>query len=261
MLRDIQSAFRRGLLEGFAPDDLADAVGDRIPREVRLAVHRNNVAGSLEQVLAAAFPAVAHLLGAEAFRQVAQAYVRAAPPRKPQLWSYGDGFPSFLSGQAALDGHETCAEVARLDWAFHFAYFAADAPPLAPAALQSVPVERYPSLRFVLHPSVRLLALRFCVLELWQAARRGEEGARCDPRTPRPDGEDCEYALAARPAHEVRAGRLGKGEFTLLIALSAGATLAEAAEAAASTDPTLDLQAALAAHLRHGTFTDFSHPP
>jgi hypothetical protein len=261
MLRDFQASFRRGLLEGFGSAETADAVGDRIPREVRVSVHRRNVQGSLGEVLKAAFPSVLHLIGPEAFDAVAQAYVRAVPPKRPQLWSYGDNFPSFLSGQASLEGHDTCAEVARLDWAFHLAYFAADAPPLVPLALQAVPIERYPTLRFVLHPSVRLLALRFCVFDLWEAGRRGAEGARCDTRTPRVDGEDCEYAFVARPEHEVRAGRLGKGEFTLLIALSASATLAEAAEAASSTDPTLDLQTSLAAHLRRGTFTDFSHEP
>jgi hypothetical protein len=259
MLREFQASFRRGLLEGFEPADAAGAVGDRIPSEARLSVYRNNLFSSLTGVLQAAYPAVAHLVGAQAFDEVAQAYIRAVPPRKPQLWSYGDNFPSFLSGQAALEGHDTCAEVARLDWAFHLAYFAADAPALSPVALQAVPVAHYPQLRFVQHPSVRLLALRFCVFDLWQAARRGEQGAHCDTRTPRPDGEDCEYAIVSRPGHEVRVTRLGKGEFTLLIALSASATLAEAAEAASSTDPTLDLQTTLAAHLRLGTFTDFSN--
>jgi hypothetical protein len=82
MLRDFQSSFRRGLLEGFEPADAGDAVSDHIPREVRVSVHRHNVQGSLSEVLKAAFPAVHHLIGPDAFDGVAQAYIRAVPPRR-----------------------------------------------------------------------------------------------------------------------------------------------------------------------------------
>lgn len=248
MLRDLQTAMRRELLStgtGLPPG----VIGDHIPAPLRFAIHANNVVGSLVEALEAAFPVTARLMGREAFRSAAMRFVRGNPPRVPQLLAYGDRFPGHLD--RVVPDRPAAGELARFEWAWNAAYFAADAPVLDIATLRALPTDRYAALRLHLHPSAHLLTCAFPVLDLWDALRRGE--------SPDPSAER-QHILIVRPLLEVQSVTLGAGELTLLMALSAGADLAHAAMAAGGTEPGFDLQATLLAHLQLGTFSAFTIP-
>ncbi|MBP2296084.1 HvfC/BufC N-terminal domain-containing protein [Azospirillum rugosum] len=249
MLHDLQAAMRCELLRagtGLPPGIESDA----IPASFRFAIYANNVAGSLVEALEAAFPATLRLLGGAVFRTRALAFVRRHPPGAPQLLAYGDGFPDHLARR--VPERPAAADLARLEWAWNAAYFAADAPVLDIAALRALPAERYPALRLALHPSAHLLTCAHPVLELWNALRRGGEAPTATAGT--------QHLLIVRPLLEVQAVTLGPGEMTFLMALSAGSALSRAAAAAVSTEPGFDLQATLLAHLQLGSFTAFTIP-
>jgi len=250
MLRELQDAFRRGVLDGDGADACALIASDAIPAERRLAIYRNNTFGSLATVLRAAFPVVCRLVGEPFFRQAAAAFVRTAPPRVPQLLAYGDGFPAFLAGFPPARPLPYLSATASLEWARQEALFAADAVPLGADALAAVPPEAVAGLGFVLHPSARLVASRFPVLRIWQANRPENE------RVPRVDvNAGGEAVLVLRPDGAVHNHLLSPGDLALLRALGDGAPLAmAAAAAAAAAEPDFDLQGALAGHLTRGTF-------
>lgn len=253
MLRELQQAFRRGVLSGEDdPAALAVIAPDHIPPAQRFGIYRNNTSGSLVGVLMAAFPVVTRLVGEPFFRQMARTYVQARPPRVPQLLAYGSDFPDFLSEFAPARKLPYLPDVARLEWARQEAYFAADAVPLAPQSLQAVPAEAYAGLRFAPHPSARLVDSRFPVQAIWEANQpQNETVARVDL------GQGGERALILRPARLVLVYTLSPGNFALVTAMAGGASLAEAAGAALASEPAFDLQAALAGHLQRGTFTSF----
>ncbi len=265
MLRDLQTAMRRELLRagtGIPPG----IEGDGIPASIRFAIHANNVVGSLVEALEAAFPATARLLGGPAFRRTALAFVRRHPPRVPQLLAYGDHFPDHLAHTTAAP--LAAADLARLEWAWNAAYFAADAPVLDITALRAVPGDHYPALRLALHPSAHLLTCAHPVLELWDALRRGETipapapaPQHLLPQNLLPQNLLPQNLLVVRPLLEVQAVTLGSGEMTLLMALSAGSDLSHAAMAASALEPGFDLQGTLLAHLQLGSFTAFTTPP
>jgi hypothetical protein len=254
MLRELQDAFRRGVLEGDDADARALIASDAIPAERRLAIYRNNTFGSLVTVLQAAFPVVCRLVGEPFFRQAAAAFVRAAPPRVPQLLAYGDAFPDFLAGFPPARSLPYLADTARLEWARQEALFAADAAPLAPDAvapdaLAAVPPETVAGLGFELHPSARLVASRFPILRIWQANQ--PENATV-PRVDVTAGG--EAVLVLRPDGAVHSHLLSPGDLALVKALDDGAPLAVAAARAAAAESGFDLQQALAGHLTRGTF-------
>ncbi len=250
MLRELQDAFRRGVLEGDDAAACALITADAIPAERRLAIYRNNTFGSLVTVLQAAFPVVCRLVGEPFFRQAAAAFVRAAPPRVPQLLAYGDGFPGFIASFPPARPLPYLADTARLEWARQEALFAADAAPLAPAALAAVPAEAVAGVAFDLHPSARLVTSRFPVLRIWQANQPG------NATVPRVDvSAGGEAVLVLRPDGAVHNHPLSPGDLALLRALGDGAPLAVAAASAAAAEPGFDLQHALAGHLTRGTFT------
>jgi hypothetical protein len=217
--------------------------------ESGLAVHRNNVMSGLIKAVAARFPVVRRLLGEESFLESIRRFIVAEPPRSPLLLEYGDGFPQFLRrlGDDACAAH--IADIADLEIARVKAYHAADATPLPPQAFAAIAAERLAGLRLSLHPSVSLLQSQFPVVSLWHAH---QESGDAPLRQSRP-----EAALIARPALEVEVWNLPPGGFAFLSALSRGATMAEAAEAARDAAPDFDLAVNLALMIEAGIVTGF----
>jgi hypothetical protein len=242
-----------GLQQSFAaavlglPGGLPVRAATAARAESGLAVHRNNVMSSLIKVVAARFPAVRRLLGEESFFESIRRFIAAEPPRSPLLLEYGDAFPEFLR---RLDAAAGCiADVAELEVARVKAYHAADAAPLPPQAFAAIPAERLAGLRMKLHPSVSLLQSRFPIVSLWHASQQAGEVALPQERT--------EAALIARPALEVEIWNLPPGGLAFLTALSRGATMAEAAEAAMDAAPDFELAVNLSVLIEAGIVTGF----
>lgn len=253
MLRDDQSAIRRALLDdGIAPPCL---IGSQARALRRFGVHRRNVRASLVGTLAAAFPATRVLLGEAVFARCAAAFVQAHPPRRPELFAYGDGFPAFLTACPSGAPEPRAPALAAFEWLRQLAYFSEDAPSLAIEAIRAVPETEYPYLRFRLHPSARLAVFHVPVLALWRACLAGppdtDDGV---------DGEALMPVLVMRPRMDVCVAELTQGAAALLKALARHATLIEAADAALEADASFDVRDALAEHLGLGTFAGFSRP-
>ena len=75
------------------------------------------------------------------------------------------GFSPALSLRAQL---AYLPDVARLEWAWHRAFHAADRAPLALERLAAVPPERYGQVRFRLHPSAQFIASDYPLLRIWE---------------------------------------------------------------------------------------------
>lgn len=246
---DFQARFARAVLDPDCPVPAGMASHLRARPVKRFSVYRNNVYAGLISVLGGRFPVVERLLGAEFFSATARAYVDARPPDSPVLMRYGVSFADFLDGFEPVADVPYIGDVARLEWAWHEAYHAADATPLAPDALASVAPEEAESLRFDMHPSMRLVRSRYPVVTIWSANRR------CDRPKALDAGSGSEDALIARPGLTVEVRRLPEGGAVFITALLEGRTLGEAAGAAAEADPAFDLQANLAGLIRSGAIT------
>jgi hypothetical protein len=217
--------------------------------ESGLAVYRNNAMSGLIKVVAARFPVVRRLVGEDCFFEKVRRFIAAAPPRSPLLLDYGNGFPQFLR----RPGDDACiayiADIADLEIARGKAYHAADAEPLPRQAFAAIPAEQLAELRLTLHPSVSLLQSQFPIVSVWHESQQGGDVAL---RQWRP-----EAALIARPALEVEIWNLPPGGFAFLTALSRGATLAEAAEAATYAAPDFDLAVNLSVMIEASIVTGF----
>jgi hypothetical protein len=241
-LRELQAAFAQAMLRG-ETGPLPGHIEPRgLPPAVRLAVYRNNVRYSLLRVLQGNFPATRRRAGDRPFDEAARAYCVAHPPSMPQLHAWGGSFPNFLGEAGPLRGRADFVALAELEWAREAAYHAADAASLTPADLAAISAEAYPTLRLPLHPTAMLADSRWSLWSWWS----GDDAA-----------QGPESVLVVRPAMEVLTWRLGRGEHALLAALRDGAVLADAAEAAVSVEPDIDLQATLARHLAGGSFAAF----
>ena len=148
------------------------------PADARLAVYAFAWFERLRSVLADDFAALARALGEPAFRELAAAYLRAHPPRRPSLREAGAQLPGFLARSPAAAElrrrHPFAPDLARLERALVEAFDAADAPALAPEALAALPPERWAELRFRFQPALQLLELAHPAARLRTAHDRGE---------------------------------------------------------------------------------------
>lgn len=246
MLRDLQQSFARALLDrGAPPPD--EVRSDRLSAADRFSAYRNNVVGSLVNVLAAAFPATEALAGVDNFRYAAQAFLSQNPPKQARLLAYGAEFPLWLRMFRPAQAKPWLAELARLEWARNEALFAADADPVRIEALANLSAEAIPTLRFTLLPSARLIAAAWPVHELWQQVQDGKISAE-------PPVRRDQQVLVLRPGLSVKQLPLEPADAALLEALNAGETFATAAEAALAAEATCDLQQLLLGHLVRGSF-------
>lgn len=221
----------------------------------RYNVYRNNVTASLIEALAAIYPAVQRLTGADFFRAMARFHIRATPPASPLLFDYGRDFPAFIAGYAHAQALPWLADVARIERAWLDAYHAADAAPLAPDALARVPPERLAQVSFVPHPAFRLVRSSYAAVTIFAANRGGDAPAgTIDAGVP-------EDALITRPDLDVMVRHLPTGGAVFLDALALGRPLGEAAAAALEAAPDFDLGTALVAMIEAGAFTSLSTDP
>lgn len=227
--------------------------GDPASVAERLAIYRRAIFANYRNALAATYPVVLQLLGAQPFRAAVDAFVRAQPSTCGDLNGYGDAFPAFLADGEHADRLPGLADVARLEWAIDEAHRAADAdadgtPERVLASLAAVPADRLSEATLRLDPSCRLLASDYPVLAIWKANQPGNTGD-----TTVPSDASGDALLVRRDAGGIGIERLAPGDYAWLAAFAAGATFAAAIDAASRADPGFDLGRALHTHIGAAT--------
>jgi hypothetical protein len=244
MTAAFEASFAGALLDAGAPvPDTVAAPQAQAAR--RFAVHRNNVVAGLVNALRSRFPATEKVVGDEFFAAMARAFVAARPPRTPLLARYGNEFPCFIAAFAPARELPYLADVAELEAARTRAYHAADAVPVDARAFAALDGNTVGGLRFALHPSAEIVRSPHPIVTIW-AMNSGKQplAAIEDWR-----GED---ALVIRPHLDVEVRLLPRGGAAFVLALAAGRTLAEAAEAAFADHSGFDLADSLAGLINSG---------
>jgi hypothetical protein len=250
-LPELQRGFAAAIFgEGDAP--FVDHVRDgRFPGARLVQIYRNNTFASLTAALEAVYPVVVRLVGDGFFRYAADTYIHAHPSTSGNLHDFGGRFGAFLATFPAAASLPYLPDVARLEWAYHRVFHAADHPPLALAQLAAVPPAQHGQLVFGLHPATRLLESDYPVLRIWQANQPGAADEHVDLDT----GGD--RLLVFRRALDIEFKRLSAGELRLLRAFSVERRFAEASTAALEAEAQLDLGEILRQHVALGTVASF----
>ena len=240
-LAELQSAFIDALRKPEMPVPDAIREKDGEPAKRRFDVYRNNVVAGMTDALRATYPAVEKLVGAEFFAASVRVFLDRHPPRSPLLFRYGESFGDFLDAFPPAASTAYIGDVARLEWARLQAYHAEDADPLAVDALGAF-LENHAGeegidvgkLGFTLHPSVALIRSRFPIVSLWAASTGQASSEDVDMKR-------SERALVIRPALSVETRQLPESSFAFMSMLQDGASLEQAAAAAAVDAEDFDL--------------------
>ena len=209
--------------------------GDR-----RIAIHRHHVASSLAKVLASTFPTVQALVGADFFRQLAQAFVARELPTQPVLSEYGASFADFVASYAPAAGLPYLPDMARLDWALNVAFHSSRGAHLAAADLAALPPDRLAASSFVLAPGSALIRSDFPIDLVWAASQPGAPDDKVDI------GQGPARLLVLRRSDDAGFLVLGEGEAAFVHRLGAGLSLEVAAGAAFAADSVFELSRSFA---------------
>ncbi len=210
-------------------DDLVPAgVAERGARLRRgLQAYRANGASVAERALAAAYPTLWALVGAEDAAALARALWRASPPRRGDLAQWGQDLPAFIEAQHDLDAWPYLADCARLDAAL-LRCEAAHEPALERATLALLAEHDPAALRLHLQPALQLLASAWPIATLHAAHQPAAAADALERARAAVTLRLRESVLVARAGWRAQPRVLDAPDFAWMQALQGGATLADA---------------------------------
>ncbi len=213
---------------GPAPADLPLRDGARRALQ-GLDAYRINAAAIAQRALAAVFPTVAALIGAEDFERLAHDFWRAEPPTCGDLGEWGGGFPVWLEMHEAFTAWPYFGDAARLDLALHRCERAADAR-FDAESLGLLSNTEPDQLTLTLMPGSALIDSVWPIVAI-HAAHHGAEGGFDAVRVALDNGV-AEAALVVRKGWRASVQRLDPISARWTAQLLAGATLDHALAAA-----------------------------
>jgi hypothetical protein len=179
----------------FTPRPDALVVSDaRATAAERVEVYANMYRLRIAEALESQFPRLARLLGADAFADLAFAYVTDHPSRNPSLRFLGAQLPDWLERRRGSVG---LSDLARLEWARSDIFDVVDEPTLTVDALRAWPLDDFLRLPVKLVAAHRIITVDFAISAFWErigAATAPADGAMTD--------EGCHHAAPVDAALE-----------------------------------------------------------
>ncbi|WP_337883320.1 DNA-binding domain-containing protein [Chromobacterium haemolyticum] len=232
------SDWQAELLERIADPSLSAETASAL-NPAGLAVYRNNYRVGLIDTLAFIYPVCRQLVGGDFFTGLARVFIGGHPSLSGNLHLYGAAFGDFVAGFEHARELPYLADVARLEWRVHRAYYAADAAPADSAALAAFPQQRWGELKLRPLPDVAALLSPWPAASIWLAHQRQPVELNVDLHS------QPEAMLIYRLQGRVQVEIVGAGLAALLQAFRDGATLEAAVEQALAAEAGFDLQAGL----------------
>ena len=250
-LREIQQAFSDGVIEG-TYHAVAGAIhpGESALRSV--ALYRRLIRNNYTQVLKITYPVLSRFVGERYFGIVARWYLKKYPSTSGDLFPYGRHLLAFLN---VVHIPPLLAELARLEWACHEVYQAADSLPLSGEQLRAIASGDPSQVTFHLHAASRLLSFPFPVHRVWLAL---QPEAPADDVVDLPLPEQETGVVVTRGDGKVQVTPLARTDYLLLEAMSRGVDAASVEQMAIEFEPEFDFPRFLATVLNLRIITGFS---
>lgn len=175
MLHELQEKFFNSV---YQPEDAAPGFvkpGNLSVHE-QLAIYRESILGGMSKALAEVYPVCHQLVGGDFFNHMADAYVRQYVSTTADITCYGAQLADFIEHFEAASSVPYLADVARLEWAWHYALNAPDEPVLCGRELNQVAGSDYARIQLQLQGSATLLRSPYPVLHIWQVHQEDYEG-------------------------------------------------------------------------------------
>ena len=250
-LREIQQAFSDGIIKG-TYHAVAGAIHPAASALRSVALYRRLIRNNYTQALKVTYPVLSRFVGERYFGLVARGYFKKYPSTSGDLFLYGCHLPAFLS---ELQLSPLLIELARLEWACHEAYQAADSQPLSHDQLHALASVDPAQVTFHLDAASRLLSFPFPVHRVWLAL---QPEAPADEVVDLPLPEQETGVVVTRGDGKVQVMSLAWLDYRLLEAMSRGADAASVERMAIESEPGFDFPRFLATVLNLGVISGVS---
>lgn len=250
-LREIQLAFSDAVIEG-SHQAVAETIVSETSALRNVALYRRLIRYNYTQVLKITYPVLHRFVGERYFGIVARGYIKKHLSTSGDLFPYGRHLPAFLN---ELQVSPLLVELARLEWACHEAYQAADSPPLSQDQLQAVAAVDPSRVTVQFHAASRLLSFPFPVHRVWLAL---QPEAPTDEVVHLPLSEVETGVVVTRGDGKVLVTPLAKQDYLLLEAMSRGVDLASVERMAVASEPEFDFARFIATVLSLDVIAGFS---
>ena len=250
-LREIQQAFSDGIIKG-TYHAVAGAIHPAASALRSVALYRRLIRNNYTQALKVTYPVLSRFVGERYFGLVARGYFKKYPSTSGDLFLYGCHLPAFLS---ELQLSPLLIELARLEWACHEAYQAADSQPLSHDQLHALASVDPAQVTFHLHAASRLLSFPFPVHRVWLAL---QPEAPADEVVDLPLPEQETGVVVTRGDGKVQVMSLAWLDYRLLEAMSRGADAASVERMAIESEPGFDFARFMTTILNLRIITGFS---
>lgn len=221
----LRAVLRTGDRAALAPWLAPGHAARHMQQQRGLRAYRANGQALAERALAAAYPVLAQMIGAEDFAQLARHFWSVQPPERGDIACWGSTLANFIDAAPQLATEAYLGDVARLEWLIHLASSAADVNTDLPsfALLASGDAAQY---TLTLGAGLALLASDYPVASLVNAHLHGEPTL---PEVAQKLADGCaEHALVWRQGFKPCVRASSTAEHRLLGALLAGGSLLDA---------------------------------
>ena len=176
MLHKLQSGFVSAIYKGTntsTDNNFLGAIKERdgLSAAEQLAIYRNSHFGGLTNALAEIYPAIKLLVGEHFFDAMAWRYIKFHPSQHYDLNQYGQGLAKFIGNFRPADTLPYLADVARLEWAWHQAFYATEHKPITETDLRQLARGQHRRLSLYLPDSAHLLSSPYPVHRIWDIAQ------------------------------------------------------------------------------------------
>jgi len=160
----------------------------RCSAQERLSIYGDGYRQRLLAALKTDFPALHALLGDMAFDRLGRAYIDAYPSQHPSLRWFGRHVSKFLRQTPLYASQPILAEMAAFKWAQGEVFDAEDADVINIETIGALALDVWPTMRFILHPSVRCVNCDWNVPTIRQAIDKQEPRPRPSRPATKPRG-------------------------------------------------------------------------
>lgn len=181
----------------------------------RVGVYQGMYLLRMIEALEGDYPAVAHLLGSEAFAQLVERYAEAHPSVSYTFNRFGSRFPEFLRDTKGLRRRGVLTDLARLERAVTEVFDAPQSPAWPAEAIERMPEKDWETAVLKPAAALRVLAFAYPVNAYLQSVKSGDHD---HPDLPRRQS----WVAVYRKSYEVWRLDLGRPAYEFLHALAKG---------------------------------------
>lgn len=199
----------------------------------RFALYLNNSEQAWHRALAHAYPVLKTLVGDECFRALARDYSQFYSSQSGDLNEFGVYFADFIRHLELISQYPYFADMVRLEWQIHRAYYAAHDASLSVEDWTALTPEEVAHAQIEFHPAFSLFTSNWAVIDIWRAHQL--DNPIWPARIESPN-----VGMIVRPAWRVEVLSLAPDAFEALESLYQGHTVEEAITRALGVNPHFD---------------------